>query len=54
MSLNAHDFKLPGEFEYRGVLYCGLNEKVDVDMMKAWTTDPSDALIAAYPKTGNI
>ena len=51
-SLNPLDHKIPGQFEYRGIIYGGVNEGVDVDMLKCWTPHASDVVIAAYPKTG--
>ena len=44
---------VPEEFEYRGILY-GIPHKgvVDINMNEHWTPDPSDVLIATYPRTG--
>ena len=44
---------VPDEFEYRGILY-GIQHKgvVDIDMNEHWKPDPSDVLIATYPRTG--
>ena len=49
------DFKLKGEYQYRGVTYFDVNKAykgVDIDMMKEWEVRPSDLLIATPPKSG--
>lgn len=52
-TFDVRSFKLPGEYQYRGILYTGLHTpKVHIDMLKSWQVDPTDVVIATYPKSG--
>ena len=48
------EFKTPGEFYYRGVLYPPPMHGVDIDMMSPWQVRPSDLLVATYAKSGEF
>lgn len=52
-AFDVSSFELPGQYEYRGILYGTYHTpKVDIDMMKPWQVDPTDVMIATYPKSG--
>lgn len=46
------DFKVPGQFQYRGITYGRLQNGLNINLTDKWKVDPRDVLIAAYPKTG--
>ena len=52
MAFKPLEFKIPGEYEYQGVLYTEPEINVDIDMNNNWRADTSDVLIASYPRTG--
>ena len=52
MAFDPYSHKIAGQFEYRGILYYSANANVDINMMDDYRPDPTDVLIASYPKTG--
>lgn len=50
--MSALDYRLPGQFEYRGILYSGGYKGIDINMLDKWKVQPSDVVIATYPKAG--
>ena len=52
MADKAVGHQIPGQYEYRGVVFGDVTGKVDVDMTKGWTASPDEYLIATYPKSG--
>ena len=52
MSANTYRHRLPGEFEYRGVLYGEHWKGLDIHIAERYKHDPVDVLVASYPKTG--
>lgn len=54
MATNAAEFTIPGQFEYRGVIYHSLiHEYININMLDKWKVAPTDVVVATYPKSGN-
>jgi hypothetical protein len=48
-------YKMEGEFVSDGVLYFApMVTQEYLDDLKTWKADPSDVILAAYPKTGKF
>ena len=52
MAFDPLAYRTPGQFEYRGVTYCGVNEGLDIHVADNWTASPNDVMISTFPKSG--
>lgn len=48
-------YSMEGEFIHKGVLYRDPFVRAEYfDILNEWRADPSDVILAAYPKTGEL
>ena len=55
MATTAYDpfsFKLPGQYEYDGIVFSVVYPDINYAMLDTWKVKPTDVVIATHPKAG--